>query len=202
MFIARNVPVLLLILLAVIVPAWSHDTPPAQEAQPAERRQARIPVRDFSLTDQSGRTFQFNQLKGKLVLLAFAYTTCPDVCPLITAAMRRVQSGLDAKERNSVYFLTVTTDPEIDSPNILAGYAKRYGVDHSNWAFLTGDPESLGAVWKNFGVKVVRKGRGLVDHTPLIALIDRQGAARLVYLGPSPDPKAILRDIRQFLDRG
>jgi protein SCO1/2 len=185
----------LLLLLASTLPAYSHDPP----AQKAERREIRIPVRDFSLTDQNGRRFRFEQLKGKVVLLAFAYTTCPDVCPLITAALRQVQMSLEPREKNLVYLLTVTTDPEIDSPEVLSSYANRYGVDHSNWTFLTGAAENLSAVWENFGVKVIRKGRGLVDHTPLTVLIGQDGVSRVVYVGTSPNSKVMLEDIRRLL---
>jgi protein SCO1/2 len=188
-----------LLLFAWPVQMFSHDPPPAAFTGKVDRREVRIPVSDFSLTDQNGRPFQFQRLKGRVMLLGFAYTTCPDVCPLITAAMREVQSALRPMERNSVYLLTVTTDPEIDSPKVLSSYAKRYGVDHSNWAFLTGEPDALVPVWKTFGVKVVRKSRGLIDHTPLTAVIDQQGITRLVYLGSSPDTKVVLQDIRRLL---
>ena len=171
------------------------------EQQKVQRREVQIPIPDFSLTDQSGRTFTFHNLRGKVVLIAFAYTTCPDVCPLITAAMRRVQADLNAKEHQTVYLLTVTTDPEVDEPKVLTAYANRYAADLSNWAFLTGDEPSLGKVWKSFGVKVHRKARGLVDHTPLTAVIDQKGAMRFAYYGTSPDSNAVLRDVRSLLAR-
>lgn len=164
-----------------------------------QRREVRIPIRDFSLIDQGNRAFGFKSLGRKVVLIAFAYTTCPDVCPLITAAMRRIQADLSDTEKEAVYLLTVTTDPEVDEPKVLAAYAKRYSADLSNWAFLTGDGASLGKVWKNFGVKVERKTRGLVDHTPLIALVDQDGAMRFAYHGTSPDPTTVLRDLRSLL---
>jgi protein SCO1 len=134
-------------------------------------------------------------------LIAFAYTTCPDVCPLITAAMRRVQADLSATEQQAVYLLTVTTDPEVDEPKILAAYAQRYGADVSSWVFLTGDVASLDKVWRSFGVKVQRKARGLIDHTPLTAVIDQRGVMRFAYYGTSPDPKTVLRDVRSLLAR-
>jgi protein SCO1/2 len=115
--------------------------------------------------------------------------------------MRRVQTDLSDTEQQAVYLLTVTTDPEVDEPKVLAAYAKRYGADLSNWAFLTGDGASLGKVWKNFGVKVERKARGLVDHTALIALVDQDGAMRFAYHGTSPDSTAVLRDLRSLLAR-
>lgn len=161
-----------------------------------ERRQVNLSIADFSLTDQGGKTFQFKNLRGKVVVVAFAYTTCPDVCPLITAALRQVQTHLSSGERKNSHLLTVTTDPEIDSPKVLAGYAKRYGAELSGWSFLTGDESTLKPVWKNFGVGVKRKARGLVDHTPLTAIVDRHGVLRFAYIGPSPDVKSVLGDMR------
>ena len=189
------------VLAAIIVPnlAWNHDQSAAQKAKGAERREVHIPIEDFTLTDQTSRPFKFQSLRGKVAIIAFAYTTCPDVCPLITAAMRQAQESLTKDERASTYFVTITTDPEIDTPKVMASYAKRYGVDLSNWAFLTGDEAALKKVWKNFGVGVQRKARGLIDHTTLTAIVDRSGAMRVAYVGSSPDPKAILQDLRKFL---
>ena len=186
---------LILGLHAVSTGAVQHD---AQHGNPAQRSEVRIPIGQFSLTDQSGRRFEMASIKGKIVLVDFAYTTCPDVCPLMTAALRIVQTNLSATEGRTVYLLTITTDPEIDTPKVLAAYAKRYHVDLTNWAFLTGDPSSLAEVWKRFGVRVVRRARGLVDHTPLTAVIDQSGDMRFAYHGAAPDPKIILRDIRSL----
>jgi len=177
---------------------WSHDRTTTEKAKGVERREVRIPIEDFTLTDQVSRPFKFQSLRGKVVIVAFAYTTCPDVCPLITAAMRQVQDGLKGEERALTYLVTVTTDPEIDTPKVMAAYAKRYGVDLSNWAFLSGDEAALKKVWKNFGVGVKRKARGLIDHTTLTAVIDRSGTMRIAYVGTSPDPKAILQDVRKL----
>ena len=168
------------------------------EHQKLERREVRIPIEDFSLTDQSNQSFRFENFKGKVLLVDFAYTTCPDVCPLMTAAMRSVQDGLTSSERKRIHLIMVTTDPEVDSPAVLASFAKRYHVDLSNWSFLTGAESSLAKVWKNFGVGVKKKARGLVDHTPLTAVIDQSGTMRFAYHGAAPEPKIILRDIRSL----
>ena len=172
---------------------------PHSAPKPVERRQVNVPVVDFILTDQAGNAFQFKNLHGKVVVVAFAYTTCADVCPLITAALRQVQSKLSVDERKASYLLTVTTDPEIDSPKVLAGYAKRYGAELDGWSFLTGSETALKSVWKNFGTGVKRKGRGLVDHTPLTAIVDRHGVLRFAFISPSPDVAVVLKDIRSLL---
>lgn len=192
-----RVLVIFLALTFAILPAvaGAHEPQPL----PMERREARIPINEFAATDQSGRRFEFKSLRGRVVVVAFAYTSCPDVCPLITAAARQVQIGLSSAEHRHVQLLTVTTDPEIDSPRILAAYAARYKADLDNWLFLTGSEAELGKVWKNFGVGVKHKARGLVDHTPLTAIVDRNGYLRVAYVGASPDPKRVLGDLRRLL---
>lgn len=179
--------------------AMSHDPPSAGKG--AERREVRLPVEDFSLTDQAGRPFRFHGLRGRIVLVTFMYTTCPDVCPLLTAGMRMVQEGLRTKESQSAFLLSITTDPEIDTPEVLKSYAARYKADASNWAFVTGDQKSLERVWKIFGVKVARRARGLVSHTTLTALADRKGVMRFAYYGAAPDHHKILQDMRRLLGR-
>jgi len=182
-------------------PVYGHDPKSSPLEQGAPRRQVRLPVRGFSLTNQEGRAFRFEKLKGKLVLASFIYTSCPDVCPLITANMKAVQEKLKSTERRSVHFISITTDPEIDSPEVLKAYAKRYGVDFSNWSFLTGTLEELKPIWKNFGVKVERRERGLINHTSLTALIDAEGVMRFAHYGSSPDPKKMLEDARSLLSQ-
>jgi protein SCO1/2 len=181
--------------------ALSHEPDDLRKSPGAQRREVRIPIRDFQLIDQNGRVFEFKTVRKKVVVVAFAYTTCPDICPLITAAMRQVQTELKHTERSSVFFLTVTTDPEVDSPKVLSAYARRYGADLSGWAFLTGQEAALQGIWHNFGVRVVKKARGLVDHTSLTAVIDQTGTARFAYYGTSPDPKVVLRDVRSLFAR-
>jgi protein SCO1 len=188
---------LLFVALAILDHASGHEPPPSAPGA-AQSREVRIPIRSFQLTDQNGRAFEFNSVRDKIVVLAFAYTSCPDICPLTTAAMKQVQTELNQAESASVQFVTITTDPEVDKSKVLAAYAKRYGAELSNWAFLTGDEATLRSVWQNFGVRVVRKKRGLIDHTSLTAIVDR-GTMRFAYYRTSPDPKGILHDIRSLL---
>ena len=187
--------VLALSIKCLVVQAIAHEVPQKN----VERRAVEIPIADFTLVDQNSREFQFSKLTGRVVVVAFAYTTCPDVCPLLTAALRQVQSGLTPDEHKKVFLLTITTDPEIDAPKVLASYGKRYGADFANWSFLSGDQAALQIVWKNFGVGVKRKARGLVDHTPLIAVVDRKSKMRVVYVGATPNANMVLDDVRRLV---
>lgn len=189
-----------IVLFALVFAALVPDGMPAAPHQlPVQRRIARIEIHDFTLTDQNSNRFDFKDVSGKVVVVAFAYTTCPDICPLITASLRQVQLGLGKEERRHVRLVTVTTDPEIDSPKVLAAYAKRYSAEFDTWSFLTGDSAALKKIWQNFGVGVERKRRGLIDHTPLTAIVDQKRFMRFVYIGPSPNPEAVLADVRAIL---
>ena len=109
--------ILLLPINSFVVQVLAHEV----QTKSIERRAVEIPIHEFTLQDQNAQEFQFSKLAGRVVVVAFAYTTCPDVCPLITAALRQVQNGLTPAERNRVFLHPITTDPEIDSPKVLAG---------------------------------------------------------------------------------
>ncbi len=180
----------------------AHHPGSGSKAHELVRREVNLPIPDFSLTAQNGEPLEFKTLRGKIVLITFLYTTCPDVCPLVTVSMQSVQKDLSPKERESVYLLSVTTDPEIDKPEILKSYGERHQVDFTNWSLLTGNVQQLVLLWKAFGIKVLRKARGLVSHTSLTALMDGKGVMRYVYHGTAPDPKVILEDLRMLLAPG
>jgi protein SCO1/2 len=154
---------------------------------------------DFVLSNQDGKRFDSTTLRGKVVVLNFIFTTCTDVCPLFTANLAQLQRTL--KDRHGdVFFISITTDPEIDSPKILKAYALRYGADFQNWAFLTGAEAELKPVWEGFGIRVIRKGRGLIQHTSLTTVIDRRGIRRFNHFGEKWQVKDVLRDVSELLE--
>jgi protein SCO1/2 len=172
------------LLGALLCPAVlsAHVTePPKNALKTATAVNVKAP--DFVLLDQEDRRFDSTQLRGRVVVLNFIYTTCTDVCPIFTANMAQLQRSLNERYGGEIFFVSVTTDPEIDSPKVLKAYAQRYGADFRNWAFLTGSPAQLEPVWNSFGIRVIRKGRGLVQHTSLTTVIDRRGIRRFNYLG-------------------
>jgi protein SCO1/2 len=155
---------------------------------------------DFVLSNEDGKRFDSTSLRGKVVVLNFIFTTCTDVCPLFTANLAQLQRMLKDRHRGDVFFISITTDPEIDSPKILKAYALRYGADFQNWAFLTGTEAELKPVWKSFGIRVIRKGRGLIQHTSLTTVIDRRGIRRFNHFGEKWQVKDVLRDVSELLE--
>ena len=153
----------------------------------------------FVLLDQEGNRFDSSTLLGKVVAIDFIYTTCTDVCPLFTAKFADLQNRLNKEHATKVFFISITTDPEVDSPKVLKAYANRYGADFRNWAFLTGTEEQLKPVWKAFGIHVIRKDRGLVQHTSLTTLIDQKGIRRFNFFDENWQIKDVLKDFSALL---
>lgn len=166
------------------------------------RKAVQIPVPDFTLLDQERRPFRLSSLQGKLVLVTFIYTSCPDVCPLFTAKFAQIQRMLKQENRNDYFLLSITVDPEVDSPGVLKAYARRFEADLKTWAFLTGSKEELKKAWEAFGVVEKKRGRGLIQHTSLTTLIDRQGIRRVDYYGASWTEKEVLKDIAALAKEG
>jgi protein SCO1 len=154
----------------------------------------------FVLLNQDGNRFDSKTLRGKVVVLDFIYTTCTDVCPLFTANFAQLQRTLKNQHAGNVFFVSITTDPEVDSPKVLKAYAQRYGADFQNWAFLTGSETQLKQVWRSFGIRVIKRGRGLVQHTSLTTVIDQHGIRRLNYFGEKWQLKDLLRETSALLE--
>ena len=112
---------------------------------------ARGPVDGFTLTDQHGEDFSFDTDAEGVVIVSFIFTRCPDVCPVLTVSLSAVEDELSKEERADVTFVSITVDPEHDSPEVLAEYSERMGA---SWPHLTGTTEEMEPIWEMFGVVV------------------------------------------------
>src|SRR4030095_10442828 len=169
------------LLLCVVSWGWAHESTRLAPAQMVRQRiEGRAP--ELALVNQSGQPLTLMELRGKWVLLPFTYSTCAEVCPLITAAMVTLQQRLTAAERQQVFFLSVTAQPEVDTPAVPQAHAQRLGVDLVSWAFVTGHPQAVQAVWQAFGLTVKPRATEGVDHPAWTFLIDRESMVRYRYL--------------------
>ena len=126
----------------------------------------------FDLVDQSGHPVNLASFAGRDIVIAAFHTTCHETCPLYTALFLQLAKSIPS----SVMLAEVTTDPAIDTPSVLSGYAKQIGA---SWTFATGSQDNVAAFWKPFGVEL---SSGDV-HTSSLVLMDRHGYVRLVYRG-------------------
>ncbi len=192
----------LLLLTILVAPAISYSQIPGPPKRGAVGRQAvQMPLPDFTLMDQDKRPFRLRSLRGKVVLVTFIYTTCPDVCPLLTAKFAGVQRRLKSQGLNGYFLLSITTDPDADTAKVLRSYGRRFGADFHSWAFLTGDKNKLSEAWRFFGVRVKQQDKGFTEHTGLTILIDREGIRRIDYYGDSWTEKEVVKDIADVVGR-
>jgi len=188
------------LLFLVLLPVDLHaHGPGAPREVPSTSTTPNTKAPKFVLLNQEGNRFESTKLHGKVVVLNFIFTTCTDVCPLFTANLAQLQRTLK-NDTGNVFFVSITTDPEVDSPKVLKSYGQRYGADFQNWTFLTGSEAQLQQVWKGFDVRVIKKGRGLVQHTSLTTVIDRQGTRRFNFFGEKWPFNDLLRDTSALLE--
>jgi protein SCO1/2 len=185
------IPRLLLALPLLMLPAslWAHD------AQDGTRLPVVGPAPDFALTSQDGALVALAALRGKVVVVAFIYTTCPDICPLLTQKMVQIQDALGSDFGANIAFVSISIDPEHDTPEILRDYARAWGAKLQGWNFLTGSPEAVREVTHRYGTFAARNVQGGVDHTQLTSIIDRAGTVRVQYIGARFNPEEFRRDL-------
>ena len=148
----------------------------------------------FSLIDQAGRTVSLADFLGKVVVVDFIYTRCPlpDVCPRLSANFASASKKLRGRD---VEFLSITIDPQYDTPTVLSEYARRWQADGESWRFLTGTQQQIQEVAGLFGL-IYWPEEGSITHTVATAIIRRDGtlAARIDGAGYRPDQLRALID--------
>jgi protein SCO1/2 len=138
---------------------------------------------DFELTDQSGQTFRRKDLLGKVVAIDFIYTRCPlpDVCPRLAANFAVLQRHFRSRIGTDLLLISVTVDPDYDTPAVLAEYAKRWGADPRGWRFLTGDVSKIAP---QLG-EVYWTDEGSIGHNSTTSILDRKGKLAATVEGSS-----------------
>ncbi len=159
------------------------------------------PAPSTVLIDSAGKPFDLANLRGKVVLVSFVYTTCNGTCPATTQALERTQTSLRQAKLwgKSVEFVSITLDPERDTPEALARYARLYGADTASWHFLTGSPERVESVIKAWGIWVKRDPKGVLDHSSRVFLLDQRGHQREIYNLEFLKADSVLQDVRELL---
>jgi protein SCO1 len=157
------------------------------------------PAPEFTLTQQDGKRLALKELRGKVLAITFIFASCADTCPLLTAKMAGLRDRLGPDFGSKVYFLSITVDPERDTPEVLKHYAEAYKANLAGWAFLTGTPAEIRDVAKRYGIYYKKMPRGDVDHTFLTSLVDQNGTLRVQYIGVRFDPDEMLRDLRSLV---
>lgn len=173
-------------------------TPPKGAANAELQRYWELP--EFSLTERTGAEFGLADLKGKVWVADFFYSTCPGPCPMLTSRLSEVHQKL-ASEPN-VRLVSITTDPKKDTPEVLQAYAKNFGASE-RWLFLTGDKEKIFDLAQHgFKLSVTEDPTAAepITHSTKLVLVDQSGTVRGFYEGVGEDDSdRLVKDIRRLL---
>lgn len=133
-------------------------------------------IPNFAMIDQHGDFLQIRQLQGKPFVLNFIFTRCtvPTMCPASSNRMSTMQDEARAAGLENLQFVTITFDPAFDSPGILRQYAEGYGMEPENFHLLTGDPQTVDDLLRQFGILTMEED-GTINHTMATLLVDANG---------------------------
>jgi len=184
------------IVLAVIAPAMAHSLDEVdQDLRDKERyfQPADSEAPGFTLQDADGRIVSLESLRGKVVVLNFVYTNCPDVCPLHAERIAELQKMTNLTPmKQMVEFVTITTDPKRDTGAILRDYGEAHGLDPANWVFLTSAPDkaedATRRIAEAYGLKFVEGEDGMQMHGIVTFVIDQEGRLRARFHGLKFEP--------------
>jgi protein SCO1 len=193
----RVPPALTLVTLATLMLVQIHDAPQQTLQQQPLPKIALAP--EFSLTSQDGSQVTLADFRGKVVAVTFIYTLCTATCPVLTPTMSFVQDQLGPNFGTKIAFVSITVDPERDTPEVLKEYAHAFGANLAGWAFLTGTPDAIRDVTRRYGVFASTTANGDVEHTFLTSIVDPSGMLRVQYVGVRFDPDELRRDLLSLL---
>ncbi len=160
----------------------------ASQAAGAGTRDARSYFTDLELLTQDGRKVRFysDVLEGRTVLINVIYTSCKDACPLITQQLNEVRRQIPDLFGKQVFFVTLSSDPILDTPKLLKQFAQKESADVAGWTFLTGNKEHVDHILKKLGQYAEQKE----EHSTLI-IAGNVPAKRWSKIRPDTPPAGI-----------
>lgn len=147
------------------------------------------PVPPFTFTDSTGNDFSRDALAGKNWVIDFFFTSCPGPCPIMSSNISKLAKSFD--ETDNIQFVSVTVDPDTDTPERLHAYGKQYGANFNQWHFLTSPIEKINALARE-GFKLGSGGEPTL-HSQRFVLVDTQGNVRAYYDGTDSTDVAKLK---------
>ena len=195
---------LLLIAVAAIVgPRVFGDRKAGtvQVSEPADQNPVLGVVPDFRFTEAGGRTVTNADLRGSFWVASFVFTRCATTCPMTVMELAGLQKDLPSQVR----LVSITVDPEYDSPEVLSDYAGKVGAEVDRWLFLTGNKDDIyRTIREGFRLAVTENPDGKpgweVTHSPRLALVDAEGRIRGYYeSGEEEDVARLRRDVDRLL---
>lgn len=160
------------------------------------------PAPEIALTQADGNEFRLSAQRGKIVLLFFGYTSCPDICPTTLAEMKQVMDKLDDEIEKNVQVVFVSVDPDRDTPEKIQKYVLHF---HPTFLGLSGTMEKLEPIWKAYSItrETVESDSAfgvIINHTARLFLVDPRGNLRLSF-GYGTPVEDIVHDIELLLEQ-
>jgi protein SCO1 len=180
-----------------ILDGYLAETPPSEigDIYLGEELIPPIPFPKFKLINYTGDAVSNEDLHGKIVLLSFAYTSCPDTCPIIFSKFLVLQKEFEEEIGNEIELVFMTVDPEVDTPERLSAHVLAMG---GKWQFLTESLEVMTQTWQDLKIFVEKEGN-IVNHSNLMYLIDENGLLRVQYNGLPPE-SVFISDITKLIN--
>lgn len=185
------------LIAALVLVGCSSPDPPVQDTLDESYRLVN--------QDSSAVTFP-DDFQGQPLVVGYIYTECPDVCSQITANMRSVRAELDRPEE--VQFVTITFDPERDTPSRLTEYQSSFNLEDTPWQFLTGTPTTIDSLMSRMDIHheiqppadsaEADSSDYLMVHSNRITLMDGQGRVRAEYPGSRVPPENVIEDLQKM----
>jgi len=162
-----------------------------------EEARARDYFTNLELVNQDGETVRFfdDVLKDKVVVISFVFTNCDGACPLITQKLTRVRDIMEGQIGNPIHFVSLSLDPERDTPAALKEFARTQQADHEGWVFLTGKPENLEQIIKKLG----QYTPDIRSHSTIM-LAGNVRSAHWMKIPPQDQPPMIAEKLRLLIE--
>jgi protein SCO1/2 len=174
------------------VPAQSENS-----ATATEEARARDYFTNLELINQDGETVRFfdDVLKDKVVVISFIFTNCEGACPVMTRKLTLVRDQLEGYIGNPIQFVTLSLDPERDTPAAMKEFAKLHKADHDGWVFLTGSAGNLDAIIKRLG----QYTDDIEAHSTLM-IAGNVNAAHWMKILPQEPPPGIAEKLKLLME--
>lgn len=177
------------------LPAAAQPPPILGSVRPGD------PLPDCALVDSAGQPLRLAGFKGRPLALTFIFSRCPfpEYCPLLNRQFQAVQKALLANPGPGKWqLLSISLDPEFDTPERLAAYLKENQLGGAGWTFATGQPADIGRLGRALGLSVTRKGAE-INHNLRTVLVDAAGRVQRIYSASEWRPEELVEEMRSEL---
>lgn len=180
------------------VPAVTESADPPGQAGPDVTDES-LYLLDAVWNDQHAQPMRLVSLRGKPVVLSMIFTSCGWACPTIVQDMKKIAGRLLEDVQDDAHYVLVSMDPERDTPDVLARYARTHQLDDSRWTLLRGESTDVRQLAALLGVRYRKESNGQFSHTNMITILNEEGEVVHVHRGLESDPTDTVDKLQNLL---